>query len=122
MRAVACIASLLIYLSVLANDSVRPHAKVQPLALGDVHWTSGFWSSRFEQCRTNMVPNMGRLMGGTNYSQFLRDFEIAAGLTEGRYRGAPFNDGELYKLMQAASATYAVAPSDYLRRNLDRAI
>ena len=69
-----------------------------------------------------MLPNMGRLMEGTNYSQFLRNFEIAAGLTEGRYRGAPFNDGELYKLMQAASATYAVAPSDYLRRNLDRVI
>ena len=100
----------------------RPFATAQPLALGEAHWTSGFWFDRFELCRTNMLPNMGRLMEGTNYSHFLRNFEIAAGLAEGRYRGAPFNDGELYKLMQAASAVYATAPSEYFRRSLDRAI
>jgi uncharacterized protein len=105
-----------------AAGGSRPFAKVQPLALGEVRWTSGFWAERFELCRTNMLPSMGRLMEGTNYSQFFRNFEIAAGLAEGRYRGSPFNDGEFYKLMQAASAAYAVAPSDYFRRNLDRAI
>ncbi|HEX5218683.1 MAG TPA: beta-L-arabinofuranosidase domain-containing protein, partial [Verrucomicrobiae bacterium] len=78
------------------------------MGLSEARWTSGFWFDRFELCRTNMLPNMGRLMEGTNYSHFLRNFEIAAGLTEGRYRGAPFNDGELYKLIQAASAAYAV--------------
>lgn len=100
----------------------RPFAKVHPVAIGDAHWTSGFWADRFERCRTNTLPALGRLMEGTNYSQFFRNFEIAAGLAEGRYRGAPFNDGELYKLMQAASAAYAVEPSDYFRRSLDRAI
>jgi DUF1680 family protein len=100
----------------------RPHAAVTPIKLGEARWTSGFWFDRFELCRTNMMPNMGRLMEGTNYSHFLRNFEIAAGLAEGRYRGAPFNDGELYKLMQAASAAYAVEPSEYFRRNLDRVI
>jgi len=105
---------------VVAHQS--PFATVEPLALGTVRWTSGFWAERFDLCRTNMLPNMGRLMEGTNYTHFLRNFEIAAGLAEGRYRGASFNDGELYKLMQAASTAYAVAPSDYLRTNLDRVI
>jgi DUF1680 family protein len=100
----------------------RPFATAQPIALAEARWTSGFWFDRFELCRTNMLPNMGRLMEGTNYSHFLRNFEIAAGQAEGRYRGAPFNDGELYKLMQAASAVYAIAPSEYFRRNLDRVI
>lgn len=122
MKVAAFIAGLLICLTSAAADFVRPYAKVQPIALAEAHWTSGFWADRFELCRTNMLPNMGRLMQGTNYSQFLRNFEIAAGLAEGRYRGASFNDGELYKLMQAASAAYAVTPSDYLRRNLDRVI
>lgn len=122
MRAASIIASFLICFSSWAADSVRPYAKVQPITLQEAHWTSGFWFDRFELCRTNMLPNMGRLMEGTNYTHFLRNFEIAAGLTKGRYRGAPFNDGELYKLMQAASAADAVQPSDYLRRNLDRVI
>ena len=100
----------------------RPFAKAHPIALNEARWTSGFWFDRFELCRTNMLPSMGGLMAGTNYSHFLRNFEIAAGLAEGRYRGAPFNDGELYKLMQAASAVYATAPSEYFRRNLDRTI
>lgn len=105
-----------------ADAEGSPHAKVKSVALADARWTSGFWFDRFELCRTNLLPNMGRLMEGTNYSQFLRNFEIAAGLVEGRYRGAPFNDGELYKLMQAASAVYATSPSEYFRRNLDRTI
>lgn len=122
MKAAAIIAGCLVGFNAVAADTIRPFAKVQPVGLAESRWTSGFWFDRFELCRTNMLPNMGRLMEGTNYSQFLRNFEIAAGLADGRYRGAPFNDGELYKLMQAASAAYAVAPSDYLRRNLDRAI
>ncbi|MGC3960943.1 MAG: glycoside hydrolase family 127 protein [Verrucomicrobiota bacterium] len=122
MRAFAFLASLFACWGSLAADSMRPFAKVQPIALAEAHWTSSFWFDRFELCRTNMLPSMGRLMEGTNYSHFLRNFEIAAGLAEGRYRGASFNDGELYKLMQAASAAYAIAPSEYFRRNLDRVI
>jgi DUF1680 family protein len=121
MRATAILASLLLGMACRANDSVRPFARAQPFPLGEARWTSGFWADRFELCRTNMLPHMGRLMEGTNYSHFLRNFEIAAGLA-GRHRGAPFNDGELYKLMQAASSTYAVAPGDYSRRSLDRVI
>ena len=95
MRAAAIIAGFLICVTSLAADSVRPFAKAQPIALSEAHWNSGFWFDRFELCRTNMLPSMGRLMEGTNYSQFLRNFEIAAGFAEGRYRGASFNDGEL---------------------------
>lgn len=105
-----------------ASDTPRPYAKVEQLGLTDAHWTTGFWADRFELCRTNMLPSLGRLMEGTNYTQFFRNFEIAAGLKEGRYRGAPFNDGECYKVIQAASTTCALEPDGYFRTNLDRAI
>jgi len=90
--------------------------------MGEARWTSGFWAGRFELCRTNMIPSMGRLMAGTNYTHFLRNFEIAAGLAEGRYRGAPFNDGDFYKLIEAASATLAINHDENLQENLDRVI
>lgn len=122
MRSAAIIAIFLVSFASLAGESWRPYAVAQPLARGETHWTSGFWADRFELCRTNMLPGLGRIMEGTNYSQFFRNFEIAAGLKEGRYRGAPFNDGEFYKLIQAASEVYAVSPSDNFRSNLDRAI
>ena len=104
------------------DNHASPHAVVRTTGLDEVRWTDGFWAQRFESCRTQMIPGMGRLMEGTNYTHFFRNFEIAAGLVEGRYRGAPFNDGDFYKLMEAASATYAVTHEDYLRTHLDRAI
>ncbi len=99
-----------------------PFAKVEPIALAEARWTSGFWADRFELCRTQMIPSMERLMTGTNYTQFFRNFEIAAGLAEGRSRGAPFNDGDFYKWMEAASATLAVTKGADLEKRLDALI
>jgi DUF1680 family protein len=99
-----------------------PFAKVEPIQPGEVRWTNGFWADRFELCRTQMLPNMGRLMEGTNYSQYYRNFEIAAGLAEGHYRGAPFNDGDFYKLVEGACAAYGGTHDEYLERGIERAI
>lgn len=106
----------------LTDISASPHAHVQSLGLDEARWTEGFWFDRFENLRTNMLPSMGRLMEGTNYSQYFENFRIAAGLAEGRPRGAPFNDGDFYKLLEAVSATLAVTNDAFLARSLDRAI
>src|SRR5882672_3408485 len=82
--------------------TTSPHAKVQLICLDEARWTSGFWAERLELCRTQMVPSMERLMAGTNYSHYFQNFRIAAGLTEGRPRGAPFNDGDFYKWLKGA--------------------
>jgi hypothetical protein len=103
-----------------ANQS--PFAQVEQIQLGEVCWTNGFWADRFELCHTQMLPSLGRLMEGTNYSQYFRNFEIAAGLAEGHYRGAPFNDGDFYKLIEGACAAYAVTHDEYLERGIERAI
>jgi DUF1680 family protein len=106
----------------LTDTSASPHAAVRPVGLDEVRWTRGFWADRFELCRAEMLPNMGRLMEGTNYSQFFRNFEIAAGLAEGRYRGAPFNDGDFYKLIEVACAAYAVTHDEYLEHGIERSV
>jgi len=103
----------------LIDNAASPHAAIRTVGMDEVQWTSGFWADRFANCRTNMIPSMGRLMRGTNYTQFFRNFEIAAGLEEGRARGAAFNDGDFYKLMEAACAMYAVTHDEYLDRALD---
>ncbi len=101
-----------------ASDS-RPFATVQPLAPSEARWTAGFWAERFELCRTQAIPAMERLMMGTNYTQFFRNFEIAAGLADGRSRGAPFNDGDFYKWMEAACALLARTNDAGLEKQLD---
>ncbi len=99
-----------------------PFAKVQPLALGEARWTAGFWADRFELCRTQMIPRMESLMDGTNYTQFIQNFRIAAGLAEGRSRGAQFNDGDFYKWLEAASASLAATHDVALDQQLDAII
>lgn len=106
----------------LVADADSPHAAVRSVGLDEVKWTRGFWADRFELCRTQMVPSMERLMEGTNYTQYLQNFRIAAGLARGRPRGASFNDGDFYKWMEAASATLAVTNNPELRAALDRII
>jgi DUF1680 family protein len=66
-----------------------------------------------------MIPSMDRLMEGTNYSQFFYNFEIAAGLAQGKPHGATFNDGDFYKFLEGASATLAVTNDPHLRQTLD---
>ena len=69
-----------------------------------------------------MLPALWRIMEGTNYSQFYENFKIAAGLTQGRHRGAPFNDGDFYKLLEASSATLASARDPKFLAKLDGTI
>ena len=107
--------------AVFAGSS-SPFAKVEPLALGEARWTDGFWADRFELCRTQMVPGMARLMQGTNYSQFYFNFEILAGLVDGKPHGASFNDGDFYKFLEGASATLAVTNDARLNEKLDEVI
>lgn len=112
-------------LSLHANDSgvvdttSSSFAQIRTVGLSEVRWTDGFWADRFALCSTQMIPAMARLMEGTNYSQFFRNFEITAGTAEGKPHGATFNDGDFYKFVEGASALVAVTNDVALRRHLD---
>ncbi len=106
----------------VADTSASAFAQVHGVGLDEVRWTSGFWADRVALCRTRMVPSMERLMEGTNYSQFYRNFEIAAGLAEGKSRGATFNDGDFYKFLEGANAILTVSNDPALQKRLDEII
>jgi DUF1680 family protein len=106
----------------LTDTAVSPHVVVHSVGLADVKWTTGFWADRFETCRSGMVSAVGRVMEGTEHSQFLHNFRIAAGLETGTHRGPPWNDGDFYKWLEAAAAVYAVTRDEALDRRMDEAI
>ena len=109
---------------VLAMEPARPlrHTTVTPVGLIDARWTTGFWADRFATCRDATVPAMGALMEGTDHSQFLQNFRIAAGLEAGKHRGPPWNDGDFYKWLEAAAAVYSVTKDPALDKRMDDAI
>jgi uncharacterized protein len=106
----------------VVDTTSSPFAKIQTVGLDETKWTRGFWADRFSLCRTQMVPSMERLMEGTNFSQFFRNFEIAAGTVAGKSRGATFNDGDFYKWLEGAAATLAVTNDSALDKRLDEII
>ncbi len=106
----------------IADTSASPFAKLRPVGLGEVHWTHGFWADRFDLCRKKTIPGLWSVMEGTNYSQFYQNFRVAAGLAEGRHRGAPFNDGDFYKYLEAGCAMLAATSDPELAQHIEEAV
>jgi DUF1680 family protein len=53
---------------------------------------------------------------------FLEHFRIAAGLAEGRHRGAKWNDGDFYKWMEGVCAMLEVKPDAEWEQRSDEII
>lgn len=105
-----------------SGGTAGPHAKVHPISPSEVTWTEGFWANRIEALRERMFPTMKLIMEGKDRSHYLENFKIAAGLAEGRSRGASFNDGDFYKWMQTACYLLAIDYDAALDAHLDEII
>ncbi|WP_172992137.1 glycoside hydrolase family 127 protein [Lacipirellula parvula] len=108
--------------SEVVNTRQSSHAKLQSIPLADVVWTEGFWAERFATLRERSIPAMWKLMRDGKYKPFLGHFKIAAGEAEGEYHGAPWNDGDFYKFLEAVTAVYAVTRDPQLAAILDESI
>ena len=106
----------------LVNTTASKHAILSTFDMGDVQWTSGFWADRFHICKDSMLPQIWSIYTDTKVAHALQNFEIAAGLSEGKYVGPTFQDGDFYKVMEAMAAMYAVTKDPKLDRLMDSAI
>jgi len=102
--------------------AASPYRQVEPIRLSEVKWTDGFWAQRYATCRDKMIPSMWEIMKGTKYKPFLEHFRIAAGLSEGAYHGAAWNDGDFYKFIEAVCAMQAIERDPEWDRRLDEII
>lgn len=99
-----------------------PYAKLKSINIGDVHWTTGFWADRFDACEASMVPHMLANYMDEDISHAFTNFEIAAGLKEGRHRGPSFHDGDFYKILEGAIMVLSVGKDPKLEREIDHII
>ena len=111
----------------LTDPSSAAHVKFRSVGIAEAKWTHGFWADRLETCRTDTLPALGKIMldaepSNPGPSQYLNNFRIASGAAEGRHRGASFNDGDLYKWLEAVAAVYAVTKDAQLDRTMDEVI
>ena len=106
----------------LTNTTKSAFAKLKSVNMDDVHWTNGFWAERFNVCRDSMVPNMWRIYNDPNISHAFKNFEIAAGLDTGDFKGPSFHDGDFYKTLESVASMYAATKDKQLDEIMDRAI
>lgn len=106
----------------LVNTSQSPYAKLYTPNLADVRWTGGFWADRFRVCKETMVPQLWKTYTDPKISHSFRNFEIAAGLEQGNFKGPSFHDGDFYKTFEAVASLYATTKDPELDAIMDKAI
>lgn len=106
----------------LVANSESPYSKLQSVGLQDVKWTNGFWKEQFDVETKNTLPYMWDLYHNDEVSHAYKNFEIAAGLSKGTFKGPSFHDGDFYKIFEGMAATYAVTKDKKLDAEMDKAI
>jgi len=106
----------------LVNTSNSAHARLSSVNVTDVRWTDGFWAERFAVCKRSMVPHMlGQYMDDAAGHGFA-NFEVAAGLKQGRHKGPPFHDGDFYKILEGYIAVHAANWDEATDQKIDSII
>lgn len=92
---------------------------VQPVPFTDVKVGDSFWTPRLETSAEVTIPTCFIRCEETGR---IDNFAIASGLMEGFYRGARYNDSDLYKVIEGAAYQLSVNPDPKLDKYLDDVI
>src|SRR4051794_20602600 len=103
----------------ITNNLRTPHMKLKSIDVDSAQWTSGLWAERFDTCAHATVQHLWHEMEGVHYANFLR---AVGDVQTANYEGAGFSDGDLYKWLEAAVASYCVTHEPQLGELIDRVV
>lgn len=106
----------------LVDNSASPYTKLKSVGLQDVQWTGGFWQQQLDVEHKETLPYMWDLYHNDEVSHAYANFEIAAGVMKGTFKGPSFHDGDFYKIFEGMAATYAVTKDKKIDKQMDEAI
>ena len=92
---------------------------VKPVPFNEVRVSDDFWTPRLETSRKVTLPYT---FWQCEQTPRVRNFERAAGLSEGKHEGIYFDDSDVYKVMEGAAYSLQVYPDTMIRLYLDRLI
>lgn len=99
---------------------------LRSLPIRDVKITDPFFTRRIDQIIDVTLPYVWECLNdrvpGVPESHCIQNFEIAAGLREGEFKGYPFQDGGMYKWMQSASFSLEIRPNPKFEEILEYCI
>ncbi|MBS3945328.1 MAG: glycoside hydrolase family 127 protein [Melioribacter sp.] len=119
MKKIVFMALLLLTVSVITSQT-RKDYPIQPVPFTQVHISDGFWFDRMETNRTVTIPYAIKMNETTGR---VTNLEIAAGLKTGEYcTRYPFDDTDIYKVIEGASYSLMLKPDKELEKKLDELI
>ena len=93
---------------------------ITPVSFTDVHVEDTFWRQRLDTLRNKTIRYAFERSDRAGY---VRNFAIAAGLMEGRFQsGQPFDDADLFKVIEGAAYLLKVEPDPELEQYVDSII
>jgi DUF1680 family protein len=113
------IAASLGFASVLTFATAATPSKdypIQPVPFTAVHVQDSFWSPRME---TNRAVTVWYDFKRCEETGRIDNFAKAAGLMKGEFKGIPFDDSDVYKVIEGAAYSLAIAPDPKLDKYLD---
>lgn len=117
MKRIAASVASVLTLSLIA--SAAPPSKdypIQPVPFTAVHVQDSFWSPRME---TNRAVTVWYDFQRCEETGRIDNFAKAAGLMKGEFKGIPFDDSDVYKVIEGAAYSLAIAPDPKLDKYLD---
>jgi len=113
------IAGIMLIYSCSGNRSPEDYP-VQPVPFTSVKLTDNFWAPRIVKNAEVTIPIAFRYCESTGR---VRNFEIAGGLDTGRFQTIyPFDDSDVFKIMEGASYSLQTNPDPELEAYLDTLI
>jgi DUF1680 family protein len=92
----------------------------RPVSFKSVRLTDAFWAPRIETNRTVTIPYALKLCGETGR---VKNFEIAGGSETGSFCSQyPFDDSDVYKIIEGAAYSLSVHPDPALEEQVDAVI
>jgi len=114
----ACIFLLAVLaLTCACGTEVKRDYLIRPVPFTDVHFTDSFWLPRMETNRKVTIPFAFKQSETTGR---IDNFAIAGGLIKGEPIGRyPFDDTDIYKILEGASYSLSIHPDPELGKYLD---
>jgi DUF1680 family protein len=123
MRIFSC--AWLMGATALIADEAPPDYPFQPVPFTAVHLTDSFWAPRIATNRLTTIPfAFGKCEETGRMDNFIRAAAVLRGepLTNTNPPGYPFDDSDLYKVIEGAAYVLAAEPDPKLRAYLDKVI
>lgn len=103
-----------------SGEKAASDYKYKDVPFTDVHFTDNFWAPRIETIRSVTIPFAFKKCEDTHR---IDNFAVAGGLMEGKFNSPyPFDDSDVYKIMEGASYLLAVHDDPELNQYMDSLI